>query len=186
MTSFWSHKWSPVVMTSTPAEKISSAILGVMPEPPAEFSPLAMTKSRACRSRSWGTSPLTARRPGCPTMSPMKRSFTRFTVMRIGHLNRRKRRGGCENPINRCQRQKNSRTVSIREHPLNAAINPCRRQAPDDFLSISNAHGANDLLHLQENPRVLRTCVAEMTFWQHDSTQDEREALWNGSKHLSI
>ena len=54
MTSFWSHKWSPLVMTSTPAEKISSAVLGVMPEPPAEFSPLAMTKSSACCSRSLG------------------------------------------------------------------------------------------------------------------------------------
>ena len=38
--------WSPVVITSTPAEKISSAVFGVIPEPPAEFSPLAMTKSR--------------------------------------------------------------------------------------------------------------------------------------------
>ena len=54
MTSFWSHKWSPVVMTSTPAEKISPAVLGVMPEPPAEFSPLAMTKSSACCCRSLG------------------------------------------------------------------------------------------------------------------------------------
>ena len=54
MTSFWSHKWSPVVMTSTPAEKISSAVLGVMPEPPAEFSPLAMTKSSACCSPQFG------------------------------------------------------------------------------------------------------------------------------------
>ena len=76
MTSFWSHKWSPLVMTSTPAEKISPAVLGVMPEPPAEFSPLAMTKSSACCSRNLGSSSLTALRPGWPTMSPMKSSFT--------------------------------------------------------------------------------------------------------------
>ncbi len=35
-------------MTSTPAENSSPAIGGVMPLPPAEFSPLAMTKSSAC------------------------------------------------------------------------------------------------------------------------------------------
>ena len=35
--------------------KSSPAILGVMPEPPAEFSPLAMTKSSACCSRSLGS-----------------------------------------------------------------------------------------------------------------------------------
>src|ERR1039458_7686440 len=63
-------------MTSTPAEKISPAVLGVMPEPPAEFSPLAMTKSSACCSRNLGRRVLTALRPGCPTMSPMKSSFT--------------------------------------------------------------------------------------------------------------
>ena len=54
MTSFWSHRWSPLVMTSTPAEKISPAVLGVMPEPPAEFSPLAMTKSSACCFAEFG------------------------------------------------------------------------------------------------------------------------------------
>ena len=45
------------------AEKISPAMSGVMPEPPAEFSPLAMTKSSACCSRSLGRSSLTARVP---------------------------------------------------------------------------------------------------------------------------
>ena len=44
--------------------------------PPAEFSPLAITKSNACCSRSFGRISLTARRPGCPTISPMKSSFT--------------------------------------------------------------------------------------------------------------
>src|SRR5438552_9085462 len=63
-------------MASTPAEKISPAVLGVMPEPPAEFSPLATTASSRCCRRSSGTSVLTARRPGSPTMSPMNRIFT--------------------------------------------------------------------------------------------------------------
>ena len=76
MTSFWSHRWSPVVMMSTPAAKISCAVAGVMPEPPAEFSPLAMTTSISNWRRKRGKSSFTARRPGSPTMSPMKRIFT--------------------------------------------------------------------------------------------------------------
>src|SRR5260221_14035066 len=50
---------------------------GVMPLPPAEFSPLAMMTSSPCRARNFGRRILTALRPGLPTMSPMKSIFTR-------------------------------------------------------------------------------------------------------------
>ena len=52
------------------------AVSGVMPEPPAEFSPLAITQSSWWRERNSGTSLRTARRPGSPTMSPMNRMRT--------------------------------------------------------------------------------------------------------------
>src|SRR3954451_2449328 len=51
----------------------SSASLGVMPTPPAAFSPLMTTKSAASSSRSAGTRSRTTRRPVRPTTSPMKR-----------------------------------------------------------------------------------------------------------------
>src|SRR3954447_17265550 len=51
----------------------SSASLGVMPTPPAAFSPLMTTKSAASSSHSAGTSSRTTRRPVRPTTSPMKR-----------------------------------------------------------------------------------------------------------------
>src|SRR3954451_11421978 len=47
-----------------------------MPSPPAEFSPFTTTKSGSCCSCSRGTSDSTACRPGLPTMSPTKSSFT--------------------------------------------------------------------------------------------------------------
>src|SRR5213592_850947 len=72
-------------MASTPAEKISSAVFGVMPEPPAQFSPLATTASNRCCRRNSGTSVFTARRPGSPTMSPMNKNFTRLRVRRTPH-----------------------------------------------------------------------------------------------------
>src|SRR5690606_33695283 len=53
---------------------------GVIPEPPAEFSPLAITRSSRCCCRSAGTSFLTALRPGSPTTSPMNNNFTAVTV----------------------------------------------------------------------------------------------------------
>jgi len=66
----------PVVMASTPWLKSSSAMSGVIPLPPAEFSPLAMMTSRPCACFNLGRSSLTARRPGLPTMSPMNKIFT--------------------------------------------------------------------------------------------------------------
>ena len=56
--------WLPSVITSTPAANSSSACLGVIPMPPAAFSPLATTKSSANSSRSPGSSSLSVRRPG--------------------------------------------------------------------------------------------------------------------------
>ena len=60
-------------MTSTPAANSSSAIFGVMPRPPAAFSPLTTTNVGAWRSRSTGSSPSSVRLPSEPTTSPTKR-----------------------------------------------------------------------------------------------------------------
>src|ERR671922_137942 len=65
-------------MTSTPAPYSSSASLGVMPIPPAAFSPLATTQSSACSSRRPGSSSRTTRRPVRATTSPMKRIAVTF------------------------------------------------------------------------------------------------------------
>src|SRR5450755_2668628 len=63
-----------------PAANSSSAIFGVMPRPPAEFSPLTTTKSGSWRSRSAGSRLRRVRRPIPPTMSPTNRMDTpRFT-----------------------------------------------------------------------------------------------------------
>jgi hypothetical protein len=45
--SFWSKAWLPSVTTSAPAPSSSSKMDSVMPKPPAAFSPLTITKSRA-------------------------------------------------------------------------------------------------------------------------------------------
>src|SRR5687768_14896277 len=47
-----------------------------MPSPPAEFSPFTIARSGACRSRSPGIASRRPLRPGLPTTSPTKRSFT--------------------------------------------------------------------------------------------------------------
>src|SRR5688500_9356085 len=47
-----------------------------MPKPPAAFSTLTTQKSTWWRSTSPGSSLRRTRRPGLPTMSPTKRSFT--------------------------------------------------------------------------------------------------------------
>src|ERR1700749_4869755 len=60
-------------MTSTPAAKSWSAILGVIPSPPATFSPLTTTKSVSRRSRSAGSMPRSVRLPRPPTRSPQNR-----------------------------------------------------------------------------------------------------------------
>src|SRR3954465_14304728 len=62
-------------MTSTPARKSSSAIFGVIPRPPAAFSPLTTTNVGWWRSRSAGSSPRSVRLPSDPTMSPTNRIF---------------------------------------------------------------------------------------------------------------
>jgi len=74
--SFWSQVWSPEVKTSTEPGLNSRSSGLVMPLPPAMFSPLATQKSMDSSCRSAGTSFLAASRPPCPTMSPMKRSFS--------------------------------------------------------------------------------------------------------------
>src|ERR687888_281684 len=81
-----------------PLAKSSFAVSSVMPNPPAAFSPLAMTRS----TRWWSTRRCNSRemtcRPGLPMMSPMKRILTgildgpgladhvHLDLSRIGHL----------------------------------------------------------------------------------------------------
>jgi hypothetical protein len=60
-------------MTSTPARNSSSAIFGVMPRPPAAFSPLTTTNVGAWRSRSAGSRPSSVCLPSDPTTSPTNR-----------------------------------------------------------------------------------------------------------------
>src|SRR5688500_10389849 len=71
-------------MISTPALNRSFAVLGVIPEPPAEFSPLAMTTSTLCLARNRGRSVFMARRPGSPTTSPTNISFTAVNLKEGG------------------------------------------------------------------------------------------------------
>ena len=76
MTSFWSHRWSPLVMTSTPAEKISAgdfrgdagAAGGVLAVGDDEIERVLFAQ--------FGQKVFDRVRPGWPTMSPMKSSFT--------------------------------------------------------------------------------------------------------------
>src|SRR5664280_3070539 len=65
--------WLPEVITSTPDLYSDSAVDVVRPIPPATFSPLAVTKSTRCTSRSPGSSRSTASRPGRPMTSPIMR-----------------------------------------------------------------------------------------------------------------
>lgn len=67
-------------MMSTPAAKISDAVSGVIPDPPAAFSPFAITTSTPHRARSRGNSTRTALRPGDPTMSPMNNNVMPATL----------------------------------------------------------------------------------------------------------
>src|SRR5512135_2670197 len=68
MISFFLQTWFPVVMQSAPAASISSARLGVMPRPPARFSPLMILKSALTPLRYR----IAPSRPGFPMTSPMK------------------------------------------------------------------------------------------------------------------
>src|SRR5947208_7505912 len=75
--SRWSQTWLPVVTTSAPAAIVSRKISSVIPNPPAAFSPLTMTKSSLKSEISPGSCSHTAVRPVFPTMSPRKRSLIR-------------------------------------------------------------------------------------------------------------
>src|SRR5271170_7045548 len=79
-----SQMWLPVVMTWAPRSKSSSAMDGVMPKPPAAFSPLTTRRSTALVSRTWGRCSRTMWRPAEPKTSPTKRMFTEevYMVMR--------------------------------------------------------------------------------------------------------
>src|SRR5512137_2150620 len=71
-TSLLSQTWFPVVSRWMPHSRSSSTVSRVMPNPAAAFSPLAMTRSTLCTFSRPGRSSRTARRPGRPTISPMK------------------------------------------------------------------------------------------------------------------
>ena len=72
--SLRSQMWFPPDSTEIPSAIRSSAILGVMPNPAAEFSALAITRSTdLCVTMSCKRS-CTILRPGEPTMSPMNKS----------------------------------------------------------------------------------------------------------------
>src|SRR3974390_152136 len=59
-----------------PSSNNSSAICGVMPNPPAAFSPFATVNSTPCSFCSSGSRSWTMVRPGRPKMSPTKRMRT--------------------------------------------------------------------------------------------------------------
>src|ERR1700758_1481 len=82
MISRLSQTWLPVVMTSMPSSKSSSARGGVIPKPAAEFSPLAMMRWMAWSLTSEGSFSLTMMRPGLPKMSPIK-SMRKITPQEI-------------------------------------------------------------------------------------------------------
>ena len=67
--------WFPPVITSIPEANSSSARRGVIPNPEAEFSPLAMHRSIWRCERMSASRSCTILRPGEPTMSPMNRIF---------------------------------------------------------------------------------------------------------------
>src|SRR5207249_2697726 len=64
------------VITWTPLLRRSSAVSGVVPRPPAEFSALATTTSTLCSRTNSGRSARTRSRPGLPITSPMPRMRT--------------------------------------------------------------------------------------------------------------
>src|SRR5512133_1987115 len=74
--SFLSEIWLPLVMQCTPMSNSSLAVSSVRPNPPAAFSPLAITRSTAYRSTRRSSSLDSAWRPGLPIISPMKRILT--------------------------------------------------------------------------------------------------------------
>src|SRR5439155_13708018 len=68
--------WLPPVRTSMPAANNPPAESRVRPKPPAAFSPLHTTRSRAWRRLSSGRSACTTSRPGAPMTSAMKRMLS--------------------------------------------------------------------------------------------------------------
>src|SRR3954469_13830252 len=72
-TSRWRYVWLPSVTTSAPAPNNSSAYLGVIPIPPAAFSPLTTTKSAPSSARRLPSMVRATRRPAEPTTSPTNR-----------------------------------------------------------------------------------------------------------------
>jgi hypothetical protein len=73
MMSLWRQTWFPSVMTSAPAARILSASFAVSPTPSAAFSPLTTQKEAPSSSRSAWSRDSSARRPGEPKTSAMKR-----------------------------------------------------------------------------------------------------------------
>src|SRR5262245_36003264 len=63
-------------------------MLGLIPEPSAEFSPLAITKSIDSRWRSAGSDSVTILTPGLPTMSPINRIRTPCSWPEVNSLRR--------------------------------------------------------------------------------------------------
>src|SRR5512138_1067183 len=68
--------WFPLVMHPTPSPFTSSRISFVTPKPAAAFSTFTMTRSIPIEETISGRRSLSARRPGDPKMSAMKRRFT--------------------------------------------------------------------------------------------------------------
>jgi hypothetical protein len=62
------------VITSTPISNSSFAVRSVIPIPPAEFSPFAITSWGECRSRRSGIVAARPARPGLPTTSPTNKT----------------------------------------------------------------------------------------------------------------
>src|SRR5258708_33609177 len=86
MISRLSQTWLPVVSTSHPRAKRSSAIAGVRPNPPAAFSALAMSKSILCVSTTCARWSRTILRPGLPKMSPIKSICIRSSSILTGSV----------------------------------------------------------------------------------------------------
>ncbi len=78
---FSSQTWSPKVIPSTPLFLKLVAILVLIPDPPAAFSPFAMMKSSPWSRRRGRSCSITKFLPGRPTMSPRKAIFMVFSLV---------------------------------------------------------------------------------------------------------
>src|SRR5439155_148620 len=125
--------------------KSSTAVPSVIPSPPAEFSPLAITRSGAWRSRSSGIAAASPARPGLPTTSPMKR--TRITPAYPWDLVRpmgRGRLGSRRDPVARRDR-----------HP-SVAVLAARRKAPRRDQVVHHSRGELPVADRPEQREGLR------------------------------